>query len=255
METVGWDALKYHAVSEPQFRWGQAVLADLALRGDETVLDAGCGSGRLTELLMERLPKGRGVALDASADMLEQSKATLAKYGDRVTYVLADLGDFALPAPVDVVFSTATFHWVVDHDALFRCLAAVLPQGGKLHAQCGGQGNLQGFHQIAEDVGARAPYRPHLHGFGAPTYFAGIDETVRRLEANDFTPEVVRLVPAPTPFVDATAFRLFIATVVLRHHLSKLPEALRDPFLDDVVKACEVTALDYVRLDVRAVKR
>src|ERR1043166_4388375 len=127
-----WDAATYDRVADPQTRWGTAVLDRLPLRGDEAVLDAGCGSGRVTELLLDRLPRGRVVALDGSPSMLDQARRRLGRFGDRVTYVEANLGQpFELPGgEVEAILSTATFHWIADHDALFRNLAAVLRSGG-----------------------------------------------------------------------------------------------------------------------------
>ncbi len=61
-----WDAETYDAVSDPQFNWGMEVLDRLELRGDEAVLDAGCGSGRVTAELARRLPRGRLIAVDGS---------------------------------------------------------------------------------------------------------------------------------------------------------------------------------------------
>ena len=117
----------YDRVADPMTRWGAAVLDRLPLDGDERVLDAGCGSGRVTELLAARLPRGRVVALDGSPSMVEAARERLARFGDRVEYVVADLGaPLPLDGPVDAIVSTATFHWVPDHDALFANLAAVL---------------------------------------------------------------------------------------------------------------------------------
>ena len=137
--TRDWDARTYDRVADPQTRWGTAVLERLTLEGDERVLDAGCGSGRVTELLANRLPDGRVVALDGSPSMIDAARERLAPFGDRIEYVVADLGaPLPIDGTVDAILSTATFHWVPDHDALFRNLAAVLRPGGRLVAQCGG---------------------------------------------------------------------------------------------------------------------
>src|SRR3954470_16411513 len=111
-----WDGAAYQKLSEPQFRWGLAVLERLRLRGDETVLDVGCGSGRLTAELLERLPRGRVIAADASPSMLTQARAQLARFGERVQFIESDALQLELEQVADAVFSTATFHWILDHD-------------------------------------------------------------------------------------------------------------------------------------------
>ncbi len=154
--TADWDARTYDRVADPQTRWGATVLDRLPLRGDERVLDAGCGSGRVTELLLERLPDGQVVALDGSAAMIDEARRRLAtaEAAGRVTFVTADLLDpLPIDPPVDAILSTATFHWITDHDALFRNLAAVIRPGGRFVAQCGGAGNVATVLAAAE-VGA-----------------------------------------------------------------------------------------------------
>jgi trans-aconitate 2-methyltransferase len=134
-----WDAATYDRIADPQLRWGTAVLERLELDGAGTVMDAGCGSGRVTELVAERFPSARIVALDGSSSMIEQARGRLERFGDRVTFVLADLmRPLPVAEPADAVFSTATFHWVPDHDALFANLAGAMRPGARLVAQCGG---------------------------------------------------------------------------------------------------------------------
>lgn len=250
--TAEWNGQRYHRVSEPQFQWGLKVLSELSLRGDETVLDAGCGSGRLTKELLHRLPRGRAIAFDASESMLNAARETLAPLSERVSFVQGDLLELSVE-PVDVIFSTATFHWVLDHDALVKRLFAALKADGRLHAQCGGAGNLQRFLSRAQAVANREPFREFLGGFDYPTLFAPAEETAQRLLQAGFAEVKTWLTPAPTPFESRETFRDFISAVVLRHALAALPPALPERYLDEVVAACEGEyALDYVRLDWRA---
>jgi len=242
-----WDARTYDRIADPQHDWGLAVLDRLPLSGDERVLDAGCGSGRVTEALLERLPRGRVVALDASPAMLEEARRRLARFGDRVEFVEADLG---LPLPVegtvDAVLSTATFHWVPDHDALFRNLAAVIRPGGRLVAQCGGAGNVEGLRRIARTVG---------DGFDPPRNFATPLATAARLEAAGFGHVEVWLSDAPTRLEPGEPLETFLETVCLREHVARLAPEERSAFVREVARRMPEPVLDYVRLNILAIRR
>jgi trans-aconitate 2-methyltransferase len=240
-----WDAATYDRIADPQARWGAAVLHRLPLRGDERVLDAGCGSGRVTELLVQRLPQGHVVALDGSTAMLAEASRRLAPWADQVSFIHADLSQpLPIDEPVDAILSTATFHWVTDHDTLFAHLAAALRPGGALVAQCGGHGNVASILGIAEELGAP----------GGPRHFATAGDTARRLETSGFADVWTWLYPEPTPF-DPADLRAFLETVVLRSHLEGMGEAEKADFIDAVVCRMEGPTIDYVRLNILARRR
>lgn len=241
--TGEWDAPTYDRVADPQTGWGAAVLDRLPLAGDERVLDAGCGSGRVTEMLLARLPRGRVVALDASATMLEEARRRLARHGDRVEFVQADLARPLPIEPVDAVLSTATFHWVTDHDALFRNLAAVIRPGGRLVAQCGGAGNIASLKQVLAGIG---------DGWQGEYRFATPAETAERLLASGFTDVEAWLNHEPTRFEPGAPFEAFLETVCLRQQLARLPAEERADFVKAVAARMPAPELDYVRLNIVA---
>jgi trans-aconitate 2-methyltransferase len=245
LTTRDWDAATYDRVSDPQVEWAGEVLERLPLEGDETVLDAGCGSGRVTAMLLERLPAGRLIAVDSSPSMVEHARAAL---GDRATVLQADLTELELDDPVDGVFSNAVFHWIPDHDRLFERLFAALRPGGRLVAQCGGAGNVERFHRAADAVGAEPPYAEYFAGWVGPWNFAGPDETAKRLERTGFTEVDTWLERRPVAPPDPTGF---LRTVCLRRHLERLPEKLRAGYTDAVRERCG-SELDYVRLNITA---
>ena len=240
-----WDAATYDRVADPQARWGRVVLDRLPLNGDETVLDAGCGSGRVTELLAERLPRGRVVALDASPSMVDEARRRLARFQDRVEYVVADLArPFAVPGgTVDAILSTATFHWIPDHDALFRNLAAVLRPGGRLVAQCGGAGNIASVMAVLATVG---------DGWLGDKLFATPQETAERLRRAGFVDVRTWLHEEPTRFEPGEPFETFLRTVILGGHLERLPTAGHDAFVHEVASRLPEPVVDYVRLNIVA---
>lgn len=240
-----WDARTYDRVADPMARWGTTVLARLPLDGDETVLDAGCGSGRVTEQLAERLPGGRVIALDGSPAMVDAARARLARFADRIDFVVADLGE-ALPIPdasLDAVLSTATFHWVPDHDALFRHLAAATRPGGWLVAQCGGVGNIANIQRVLATIG---------DGWLGAVHFEGVLDTTRRLDAAGYVDIECWLTDEPTRFEAGEPFETYLRTVVLGAHLARLPAREHDSFVRAVADGAGEPVIDYVRLDIVA---
>jgi trans-aconitate 2-methyltransferase len=246
-EPVEWDAKAYDVVSDPQFGWGMEVLDRLELRGDEDALDAGCGSGRVSERLLERLPHGRLLAVDASKAMVEKARERL---GDRASYLVADLAQLEVEEPVDLVFSTATFHWIPDHDRLFRSVRAALRPGGRLIAQCGGEGNIAEHVEAVAAVSAEPEFAPHLADAGELWNYAGPKETEARLRAVGFAEARCWLEPRPVKPPDPLRFTL---TSTLGAHLARLPEALRHPFAEAVIeRSRKPFTLDYIRLNIEA---
>jgi trans-aconitate 2-methyltransferase len=243
-----WDAETYDAVSDPQFSWGMEVLERLELRGDERALDAGCGSGRVTEELAKRLPEGRVVAADGSEAMVDKAKERL---GERADYLVCDLSELERSEPVDLVFSTATFHWIADHDRLFRRLRGVLRPGGRLVAQCGGEGNVASHARAIAAVAVDPDYAQHLSGARALWNFASPEETESRLEAAGFAAARCWLQPKPVRPAQPLEF---VSTVTLGPILDQLPPEKRRPFAEAVLEASgEPLVLDYVRLNIEAV--
>jgi trans-aconitate 2-methyltransferase len=241
-----WDAATYHRVSGPQVEWAAALLDRLDLRGDENVLDAGCGSGRVTAMLLERLPHGHVVAVDQAPSMVEHARETLPR--DRATVFQAELTELLLDEPVDAVFSNAVFHWIADHDRLFERLYAVLRAGGRMVAQCGGEGNVERFHRAAREAAAEEPFASHLAGWAGPWNFAAPAATARRLERAGF--EAVETWLEPYPMVPDDPGD-YLRTVCLGYHLEQLPEELRDGYVEAVLERSE-PELDYVRLNIAA---
>jgi trans-aconitate 2-methyltransferase len=242
-----WDADTYDAVSNPQFEWGTEVLGRLELRGDESAIDAGCGSGKVTEKLLDRLPDGKLLAVDGSEAMI--AKAT-ERLGERATYLVADLAELEVGEPVDLIFSTATFHWIADHDCLFARLHDALKPGGRLIAQCGGQGNVAEHARAIATVAAQPEFASHLGQMTGMWNFAGPEETEARLRAAGFAEARCWLEPKPVTPADPLAFT---STVTLGPLLARLPEELRRPFAEAILEAsAQPLTLDYVRLNIEA---
>jgi trans-aconitate 2-methyltransferase len=240
-----WDARTYDTSSEPQQAWASEVIARIAgVAPDATVLDVGCGTGRVTEALLSLVPRGRVLALDASQEMVALARGRL---GDRAEVWCQDVLDLDLDEPVDAIVSTAALHWVTDHDRLWARLGRALRPGGRLEVQCGGQGNINRVREVIEAVAL--DLAPQLAGW-SPWVFAGAEETVRRLRQAGFTTVRCWLAERPTHPDDVDAF---VRTSILPAHLARLPAEAREPFAAAVVARVRLP-LDYVRLNVSAVR-
>ncbi len=245
-----WDGASYDRISGPMEQMGLAVLARLPLHGDETVLDAGCGSGRITEALLERLPRGRVIAVDASPSMIDAARERLGAVDGRLELLCTDLLELQVAEPIDAILSTATFHWIADHEALFARLHGALKPNGRLVAQCGGEGNIKLLRGAAAPVMRREPYAAHFASFEPPWNYAAPDDTERRLLGAGFQSANCWLARAPQQPEEP---REFLSTIVLGPHVQQLPPELREQFMDEVLELLpEPVSVDYVRLNIEA---
>jgi trans-aconitate 2-methyltransferase len=256
-----WKSADYHRLSDPQYGWGLQVLKKLqafSLRGDEHILDAGCGSGRVTAELLKAFPKATVLAVDASANMVEQSRKTLAEFADRVRVEQVDLVSLSIQQEVDVVFSTAVFHWIKDHDRLFANLFRALRPGGLLLAQCGGGPNLQRLRERSERARKLPEFASYFENWQKVWEYPGAELTAERLRRAGFEQIHTALEQAPATLPDEQTFRAFCATITLGPYIERLPEDLQDRFLDPIAHEAAQDdppfTLDYWRLNMEARK-
>jgi trans-aconitate methyltransferase len=254
-----WNSAAYHRLSQPQVSWGKKVLSRLRLRGDETVLDAGCGTGRLTAELLEALPRGRVVGVDLSQNMLRSAGEHLRGQPDaRVSLVAADLLHLPFECAFDGIVSTAAFHWVQNHDALFVGLRRALRAAGWLEAQCGGGPNILELRQRADALAATARFAPFFAGFREPWLFQDAESAAATLRRAGFAHVRTSLEQAPTVLDDAEQYKDFVRNIVLRRHLEQLPtQELREAFMDNLTEQASTDSspfsLDYWRLNLSAI--
>jgi trans-aconitate 2-methyltransferase len=251
-----WDGDMYHRLSAPMEAMALPVLERLAVVDGESVLDAGCGSGRVTRHLVSKNLHGPVVAVDADADMVRIATQTLAHTHAVVRQ--ADLLELDLPAldvgvdAVDAVFSTATFHWIKDHDALFARVFAALTPGGRLEAQCGGGHNIAHVHEVAREIAQQPEYKAALADAEQVTNFYTPEETERRLRDAGFVDARCWLEEIPVRPDDAIGY---LRVIILGQHVERLGEERGMRFVHEVARRLgfpSVVTLDYVRLNISA---
>jgi trans-aconitate 2-methyltransferase len=256
-----WDATRYHRVSEPQFDWGQRVIARLHPSAGQRILDVGCGTGRLTREIIRAAGDGSGarvVGLDRSGSMLAVARADAAVSECPIGYVQADGAALPFANAFDAIFSAATLHWIHDHPAVFRSVRTALVPNGRFVAQCGGKGNLQGMLAHAGTLMASPPYREYFAEWREPWNFADAETTAGRLKAAGLTAIETWLEEAPADLETAEKYAEFVSCVCIRHHLDRLPPNLRGPFTNDLTARAASDdrpfTLDYWRLNIDARK-
>jgi len=248
MDLLEWNAGVYDSLPLPHKRWGAAAIERLQLAGDETVVDFGCGTGRDAERLLDALPTGRVVAIDGSRQMLDQLETRLAGHGARLRVVHANLREpLDLGLHADAALSVATLHWLPDHDVVFRSVARALRPGGRFVAEAGGFGNIAAFRRAVADVGGDPG--------DALWNFAGVEQTQARLAAAGFAEIHVDLARDSARLEPGEQLETFIATVLLGAQLRDLPTSEQRSFVRAVAERLPEPVIDYVRLQISAVRR
>lgn len=252
-----WNAQSYDHNAHPQREWCEQVAERLLLRGNETVLDAGCGTGRLAELLAPRLANGTILCVDVSLEMLCQAEERLRSVrGTNLVLLQSDLTQLSVGRIVDVVVSSAVFHWVKDQDGLFQNLHRCLKPGGRLIAQCGGGPNLAKEVERTLRFLEQRGYSLDFQGDETPWVFQSKDGIAAVLHEAGFRDAEVWLENRPATFSAADSYSRFLSDVVLWPFLERIaPEDGRD-----LVKALTAAAanddppntLDYWRLNLTA---
>src|SRR5262245_34265524 len=241
--------------------WGEGIIAALELRGDETALDLGCGSGRLTEHLIRRLPRGHVIAVDRSANMLQAARDYLdPPFAGKIDYVQRSIDDIDFLNVADLAFSNAALHWVRDHPRMFAAIYRALKPGGWLVAQCGGGPNILSVRQRAQRLMDSEAFKEYFEAWPGPWEFASPELTAERMRAVGFIDVETSSFPVPVAQTTYERCRDYLENVILGSHLARLPSAqLRATFLDRLAE--QLTAddppcvFDYWRVNLRGRKR
>ena len=286
-----WDARTYDQVSRlVQYRWGQQVLEWRKWRGDEIVMDAGCGSGLLTRRLAKRVPRGKVYAVDIDSNMIKRAKNNL-QFFDNVEIMQSSFTDIRIPRKLDVVFSNSALHWIQDHKKVFQKFWEMLhpinvssdnndisissndnnnsESNGQLLIQCGGDGNLQRIISMLERITHLDQFKEYFTDWKQPWYFAKPDDTYKLLQETGYVNARVFSSSDQVILPNRRVYSKFVKTVVLKsylEHLSrdndhpdidKLKKLFLDVFLGEVEKCGNNNSsaswvLDFVRLNIIA---
>lgn len=255
----GFNGQKYEKFSQPQRDWGSKVMNELELRGDEHILDLGCGNGLLTAKLAERVPKGKVVGVDSSSSMLEQAEKHST---DNMEFRLMDMENMEIDDKFDVVFSNAALHWVKGHLHLLKLVYDCLNTNGIMRVQFAGEGNCMNLYGVLTDAISSPEFESNFTSFEWPWYMPNVSEYEKLLSSAGFEQYRVWMENADRNFPDEDSFVGWIEQPGLVPFMTFLPEEKAALFRDLVVGKTKKTAAQpdgtyfeyFRRLNVYAVK-
>ena len=254
-----WNAADYAANSAVQLAWARELIGSLHLRGDEHILDVGCGDGKITAELAQAVPRGSATGIDASAPMIEFARA---KFPGPEFHVM-DARAIHFHRTFDLIFSNAALHWVDDHAAFLRGAAGVLRPGGRLVVSCGGKGNGQAMAAALHVVMRRKRWRDYFRGMPMPYFFYARTEYRVWLDRASFRANRVELTPKDALYDGRPGLAAWLRTAWLPY-TQRAPEAERAEFIAAVAERYAAghppdsagrVAVRMVRLEIDAVKR
>ncbi|MDQ3903677.1 MAG: methyltransferase domain-containing protein, partial [Thermoproteota archaeon] len=244
--------------NDVQLQWGRKLLERRRWKGDEIVMDAGAGSGNLTKILADKVPQGHVYAVDADPKMVQQAKSNLIDYKN-VEVIHSTMENTDLPTKVDVIFSNAALHWVLDQEGLFLHLPQLLKPNGELLVEYGGHGNLDRAISVIFKVMHSEQFKEYFTNWKQSWYFPKPEETERLLHRAGFRDIETSSFSQSTSFPDRQSFANFVRTVIMKPFLGYLPDPIKkEQFLDAFLKEVEWSggrwSLDYMRLGILARK-
>ena len=231
--TFEWNPVEYERSSSAQARWAGEFIATIPFTGAEHVLDVGCGDGKVTAMLVEKVPQGGVLGVDSSAPMVALAAERFAALAPHLTFQVADASRLPFDAEFNVVFSNSTLHWIRDHGPVLRGIRNALKPGGRAYLRFGGKGSTTEVKAVLHDLIGRPEWMDYFEGFESPHGFYGPDEYIPWLETAGLKPERVELSPRVMRH-GVDGLRGWVRTTKMPY-TERVPEALRERFIDAVI--------------------
>ena len=258
-----WNAAAYAANSLVQQTWARELITRLHLRGDEEVLDVGCGDGKVTAEIARALPQGRVVGTDASAEMIAFARETFpAAENSNLEFRVMDARQLKFARSFDLIFSNAAWHWVDDHEAILRGASAALKSGGRLIVSCGGKGNAHDVFLALRPEMRLQRWRAFFRKMPMPYFFYAPADYEKWLPKFGFKILSLKLTPKDAVYPGEDGFAVWLRTTWLPF-VQRVPEAVREDFIQAVARRyvakhppdeSDHVHVRMVRLEIEAVK-
>jgi len=232
-----WDAKDYHKSSSEQQKWARELIAKLNLKGNERVLDIGCGDGKVTAELAGLLPQGSVLGIDNSAGMIDFArKSHPPENFPNLSFRVKDTRQLDFNGEFDIVVSFACLHWVIDHRPVLEGIKRSLKPAGRILLQFGGKGNITAILDITEKIISGGKWHRYFTGMSFPWGFYGPDEYRDWLEHTGFKVKRVELFPKDALHKGKEGLAGYVRTTAGLPYIQRLPEDMKQKFINEVVE-------------------
>jgi trans-aconitate 2-methyltransferase len=263
LHTYKWDAKDYQNNSEVQQKWARELIAKIKLKGNESVLDIGCGDGKITAEIAKELPDGSIIGVDNSEDMIDLANKNFPyKTYKNVLFKLCDAKKLDFNNEFDIIFSNATLHWVKNHIPVIKGIEKALKENGKILLQMGGKGNAREIIKTVNLIKNKSEWKKYFINFKFPYSFYGPDKYRIFFDNTGLEINYIKLISKDMTHKDKEGLNGWIRTTWFPY-TNRIPENLRNLFIDEIINAyIEKYPLDdngnthvkMVRLEVMAKK-
>ncbi len=263
LQKYSWNAEDYANNSLNQFEWAKELVPKLNLKGDEALLDIGCGDGKITAMLASYLPHGKVVGIDSSEEMIALARKSFPNcHNSNLSFLKMDARDLTFREQFDVAFSNASLHWIIDHQTVLHGVHDSLDNHGRLLFQMAGKGNAQDILAVLQELISEEDCEPYFKNFTFPYGFYGTDEYKKWLPEAGLKTERVELIHKDMRLQGKEGLAGWIRTTWLPI-TERVPASLRDKFIDEIAERyiaaypldAEGTAhIKMMRLEVQATK-
>ncbi|NLE06715.1 MAG: methyltransferase domain-containing protein [Crenarchaeota archaeon] len=262
-DRYSWDAADYSKNSSNQYEWAKEIIPKLSLNGTESLLDIGCGDGKVTSLISTYLPYGDVVGVDSSHDMIVQARRSYPQLRyPNLTFLKMDARELTFDGRFDVVFSNATLHWIIEHQLVLKGVYQSLDKNGRIYFQMAGKGNAQDVLDVLQEMISEESCKPYFKNFTFPYGFYGTEQYTKWLNEAGFRPDRVELIPKDAKFIGKDGLAGWIRTTWLPF-TEKFPESLLDSLINEIAERYieayppdnkGIIHVKMVRLEVQATK-
>ena len=230
-----WNAQDYAKNSQNQFQWAKELIPKLKLHGTESLLDIGCGDGKITAELARCLPGGWAVGVDSSEKMINLAQISFPqKNYPNLTFQVMDARKLIFDRQFNVIFSNAALHWIVDQKAVLAGVQRSLKPGGRLLFQMAGKGNAKDVLDIIHELADVEPWIRYFHNMAFPYGFYDTEEYRAFLQQAGLVAKRVELFPKDMKFCGAEGLAGWVRTTWLPF-TDKLPAELKQKFVEEIV--------------------